>query len=150
MGMTIGPLHVRRSILIEAPPGRVWEEFTSMERAQVWFGLGHDLHTYEPWLDGDMDFSVDIDGEERHFGGPVLVLEPEREISFEVNWQAPLDWPVPTFWTLRLTPIYDGTLVELFHHGFERLGADAADTLEGYEQGWDSKHLDALRSLVGR
>ncbi len=39
-------------------------------------------------------------------------------------------------------------MVELFHHGFERLGAEAADNLQGYEEGWDIKHLKALRSIV--
>lgn len=150
MGMSIGPLHVRRGILIEAPPGRVWEEFQSFDRVNAWLGHGHVLHTFEPWVDGQMDFSVFIDGEERHFGGPVLVLEPEREISFESNWQTPYDWSMPTFWTLRLTAVYDGTLTEILHHGFERLGASAADELEGYESGWDAKHLQALRSIVGR
>ena len=70
------------------------------------------------------------------------------EVTFECNWQEPYSWPVPTFWTIRLTPSYDGTLVELFHHGFERLGKEAADILQGYEEGWDVKHLKALRSLV--
>ena len=37
---------------------------------------------------------------------------------------------------------------EIFHHGFERLGADAADNLEGYEEGWDIRHLKTLRSIV--
>ncbi|MEQ8860514.1 MAG: SRPBCC domain-containing protein [Pseudomonadales bacterium] len=150
MGLTIGTLNVRRSILIEAPPERVWQEFASFEHIEAWLGLGHRLDAFEPWVDGEVEFSVEIDGTLCYFGGPVLVMEPERELSFEINWNPPDDWPVPTFWTLRLTPIYDGTLVELFHHGFERLGADAADELEGYERGWDSKHLEALRSLVGR
>jgi uncharacterized protein YndB with AHSA1/START domain len=150
MGLVIGALHVRRSILIEAPPARVWQEFESFERIDEWLGNGHQIHIFEPWVDGQVDFSVVIDDEDRHFGGPVLVVEPERELSFESNWQAPYEWPVPTFWTFRLTALYDGTLVELFHHGFERLGADAADELEGYEGAWDIRHLQALRSIVGR
>lgn len=54
----------------------------------------------------------------------------------------------PTYWTFRLTPLYGSTLVELFHHGFELAGDAAADSLEGYEQGWDVKHLTALRAIV--
>lgn len=150
MGMTIGVLNVRRSILIEAPPQRVWQEFESFDRADAWLGDGHRIHVYEPWPDGQMEFSTDIDGEDRHFGGPVIVADPDAELSFEVNWAPPDDWPVPTFWTFRLTPAYDGTLVELFHHGFERLGADAADHLESYESAWTINHLRALRSIVGR
>ena len=147
MGLTIGPLHVRRSIFIAATPARVWEEFAT-ERIRSWLGKGHTLHTLDVRLGGKADLSVEINGKVRHFGGTVLVFEPEQELSFESNWQPPHAWPVPTHWTIRLTPMYGGTLVELFHHGFERLGAEAADNLQGYEQGWDVKHLVALRALV--
>ncbi len=148
MGMEIGLLNVRRSILIQASPKRVWEEFGSFERIAAWLGRGHELHVFEPRLNGRVDMSVEIDGQRRHYGGPVLVYDPQREVSFESNWEAPHAWPVPTLWTIRLTPLYDATLVEIFHHGFERLGADAADSLQGYEEGWDVRHLKALRSIV--
>ncbi len=80
--------------------------------------------------------------------GQVLVIESERELSFESQWHPPFAWPVPTFWTIRLTALYGGTHVEIFHHGFECLGSDAADSLQGYEDGWDIKHLKALRTIV--
>jgi hypothetical protein len=38
-------------------------------------------------------------------------------------------------------------MIEIFHHGFERMGAEAADNLQDYEGGWDIKHLKALRVL---
>lgn len=148
MGMEIGLLNVRRSILIQASPERVWREFESFDRIAAWLGRGHELHTFEPRLGGQVDLSVEIDGERRHYGGPVLIYERECEVSIENNWEPPRSWPVPTFWTIRLTPLYDATMVELFHHGFERLGAEAADNLQGYEEGWDVKHLKALRSIV--
>lgn len=81
-------------------------------------------------------------------GGRWWYFEPECEVSFESNWAPPHDWPVSTFFTLRLTPVYEATMVEIFHHGFERFGADAADTLEAYEGGWDVKHLKSLRAIV--
>ena len=94
-------------------------------------------------------FASVLDGKRRHYGGRVIVFEPAREVSFESNWSdAPLTWPVPTIWTIRLTALYEGTMVEIFHHGFERLGREAADNLEGYEEGWDVKHLKALRAIV--
>ena len=77
------------------------------------------------------------------------VFEEAREVTWDDNWDAPeRRWPVPTFITIRLTSLYEGTQVELFHHGFERLGADAADNLQGYESGWDLKHLSVLRNIV--
>lgn len=148
MGIAISLLHVRRSILIQAPPERVWQEFQSFERIAAWFGRGHELHKFEPKVGGQVELSVEIDGERQYYGGPVLVYEREREVTLESNWRGARAWPVPTFFTLRLTPLYDGTLVEIFHHGFERLGVDAADSLEGYEEGWGVNQLKALREIV--
>ncbi len=148
MGITIGHLNVRRSILIKAQPPRVWQEFQAFERISAWFGRGHELHQFEPKLGGVVEMSIEQAGEKRHYGGPIIVWEPEREVSFESNWEGPHAWPVPTFFTFRLTPLYDGTHVEIFHHGFERFGADGADYLEGYEEGWDLKHLKALREII--
>jgi uncharacterized protein YndB with AHSA1/START domain len=149
MGVTIGLLNVRRSILIAATPERVWREFQSFERLSAWFGRGHQLHLFEPRLNGRVVMSVEIDGVRQRYGGPVIVYEPAQEITFKNNWEElPLKWPVPTFMTLRLQPLYDATLVEIFHHGFERLGVAAGDNLQGYEEGWDIKHLKALRSII--
>lgn len=148
MATTIGPLHVRRSILIHASANRVWQEFESEDRIKAWLSLGHTVHRFEPRAGGKVEMSVEIDGEQRFYGGKVVVTDPETEITFESQWRPPHDWPVPTFWTIRLTPIYNATLVELFHHGFERLGSEAADNLEGYEQGWAVTHLSKLRSIV--
>lgn len=147
MDTQISALHVRRSIFVEAPPARVWQEFSSAERVMRWLNLGHTLHNIDLHPGGSVEFSVDIDGEERRFGGKVLALELGRELTFSAQWDPPI-WPVPTYWTFRLTALYGGTQVELFHHGFDRLGDEAADALEGYETGWDVKHLKALRNLV--
>ena len=146
--MTIGTLHVRRSIFIQASSARVWQEFDTTERVKNWLNLGHVVHDFECKIGGRVEMSVAYDGEARHYGGTICVFEPEREISFDSQWHPPHSWPVPTFWTIRLTPLYGGTQVEIFHHGFERLGVDAADNLQDYEDGWDIKHLKALRAIV--
>ena len=147
MGIAVSTLHVRRSALIGATPERVWQEFTTADRLAAWFGRGQVLELYEPRLGGEVLLSVEIDGIKRPFGGPILVFEPARELSFSNNWQSD-GWPVPTLITLRLTPLYDGCHVELFHHGFERLGPDAGGELQGYEAGWHSRHLEALKAIV--
>ena len=147
MGVEVGTLYVRRSVFIDASPERVWQELADAERIATWLGIGHELHRFEPKLGGIVDMSVDGgDGKRAHYGGEVIVFDPAREVTFECNWSdEDRRWPVPTLWTIRLTALYAGTRVELFHHGFERLGAAAGDELEGYEQGWDLKHLTALR-----
>jgi len=149
MGIQISGLFVRRSSLIQAPPERVWQEFTSFERLEAWFGQGQQLESYEPEEGGSTLLSVEIDGIKRPFGGPILVFDPGRELTFSNNWQTD-GWPVPTLMTIRLTPLYDGCHVELFHHGFERLGAEAGAVLEGYESGWHSRHLETLKAIVER
>lgn len=148
MGLDIGTLCVRRSIYIEASCQQVWQQFVSLEKLSAWLGMGQTLHIYDARKGGKIDFSVTIDDEERHFGGDILYCEPDNELSFEVQWQAPHGWPVPTYWTIRLSSINDGTHVELFHHGFEGLGDQAADSLQGYEEGWQVRHLAALRQIV--
>ena len=150
MGIVIGVLNVRRSGLIKAPPARVWKEFVSFETLSQWFGIGHTLHSFEPRVGGSIRLSVEIDGERAGYGGRVLVYEAERELTFESQWDGARAWPAPTLITIRLTPVYEGTLVEIFHHGFERFGAIAADELEGYESGWDTKHIKKLRAIIER
>jgi hypothetical protein len=69
-------------------------------------------------------------------------------VSAEINWVKPHDWPVPMMWTIRLSPIYDETMVEIFHHGFERLGRSACAELEDHGEGWTNGHLTTLRRIA--
>lgn len=138
----------RRSILINAAPAEIWNEFETLDRIQSWLGIGQTAHQFNLSPGGEVNLSVDIDGDARHFGGAIIVLDAEQEVTFESQWQSPYEWPVPTFWTIRLTPLYDGTHVEIIHHGFERFGRDAADNLQSYEEGWTVNHLKALRAIV--
>jgi uncharacterized protein YndB with AHSA1/START domain len=147
MGLEISPLHVRRSGFILATAERVFEEFTTFERLAAWFGTGHQLEVYEPEVGGRVLLSVEIDGAKRRFGGKVLVYEWARELSFTNDWESD-SGPVPTLFTLRLSPLYDGCHMEIFHHGFDRLGIEAGSQLQGYEQGWDSHHIDHLKKIV--
>ena len=147
MGIEISALNVRRSSLIQAQPERVWREFTSFDRLAAWFGRGQQLEVYEPELGGRVLLSVEIKGAKRAFGGPILIFEPARELTFSSNWESD-GWPVPTLITIRLTPLYDACHVELFHHGFDRLGSDAGSELQGYEAGWDTRQVDALKAIV--
>lgn len=147
MGIEISTLHVRRSGLIQATPDRVWQELSSFDRLAAWFGTGQRLETYEPRLGGRVLLSVEVDGVRRPFGGTVVVFDVARELTFSNNWEAD-GWPVPTLITVRLSNLYDACHVEIFHHGFERLGGEAASVLQGYEAGWDSHHLEALAEIV--
>ena len=148
METKVGLLHVRRSIYIKALPNEVWQEFTSLESLRAWLGQGQIIHEYDFSPAGKIDLSIEINNKSIHFGGPVVSLIHESEITFEMQWQNDSSWIVPTYWTIRLTGIYGGTQVELFHHGFERLGRDGPDNLQAYEDGWTVNHLSALREIV--
>lgn len=157
MGIQVGPLHMRRSIFIEASVQRVWREFETKDKIDAWFGTGHTLVEFEPRLDGAVDIDIGVVEDDQgkstgtaiHCVGHVLVFEPEREITFDTRWTPNDSRPTPTLWTLRLTALYGGTLVEIIHHGYERFGAGAADALQGNEEGWDAHHLIKLREIVG-
>ena len=147
---------MRRSIFIEASPQRVWQEFETKGKIDAWFGEGHTLVVFEPWLGGAIDIDIGVvedddgatTGTSIHCVGHVLVFEPEHEITFETRWTPNDPRPAPTLWTLRLTALYSGTLVEIIHHGYERFGDRAADILQGNEEGWDAHHLIKLREIV--
>jgi len=42
----------------------------------------------------------------------------------------------------------EATFVQLFHHGFEALGADAADNHRGFEGGWTMPPLEPCASSL--
>jgi uncharacterized protein YndB with AHSA1/START domain len=153
-------LSVRRSIFIKASPDRVWREFESHDRMTRWWGVlrepqeigkpnGMELVSYAPRVGAMVEMRIkNADGLWR-FGGAVTVFDPPRELTFENDWLEPSEgWLQPTYITLRLTPALDGTIVELLHHGFERIGPNGAGTHAGYEGGWGMLQLDTLRVLV--
>ena len=156
---THSALVVRRSIHVAAQPDRVWRAFASASEMGKWWGrltgtpqagrsLGQWLMAYEPQIGGRVEMEVMLDGERVRFGGDITTFAPPRELTFSNDWIPNRGWLAPTRITLRLSPLLDGTLVELLHHGFERTGSDAARTHAGYEQGWGMTQLNALKELV--
>ena len=148
MATGIGPLAVRRSIWIDASPDRVWGEFEGLDRMRRWFGTGHTLVRYEPRVGAEVETDAGhLDGEALRFIGRVVVFDRPHELTFEQDWVGH-GWTAPPLVTIRLTPLDNGTLVELFHHGFEAMGPDAAENHRGFEGGWTMRQLEALRELV--
>jgi len=159
MNPDASPLKVRRSVHVRATPERVWEAFTSKPRMDAWWGFaartpeagssgGQWLDTYEPRVGGRIEMAVMWDGERVRYGGVIRSFDPARELTFENDWIPNRGWEAPTFVTLRLTPALGGTLVELFHHGFERTGGDVSAEHAGYETGWGMTQLAALKAVV--
>lgn len=144
----IGELAVRRSILINAAPERVWQEFETFERLREWFGRGHRLLEFEPKVGGDVLLEVEHNGGTHKYSGKVVAFDPPNELTFEDDWIPNNGWEKPTLITFRLTPALGGTLVELLHHSVENVGPGADEWHAGFERGWDMKHLIALKQIV--
>jgi uncharacterized protein YndB with AHSA1/START domain len=155
MTTEIGPYAVRRSTWIDAAPERVWEEFATFERMADWYGTGHRLVRYEPHAGGMVitdaggDHEADGASEPLVFEGRVLVFDPPRELTFEQDWLEH-GWHAPALVTIRLTAVDEGTLVELIHHGFERVADDPGELLRGFEEGWTTRQLEALHERVSK
>jgi uncharacterized protein YndB with AHSA1/START domain len=157
-------LTIRRSIHINASPARVWREFETFDRFAAWFGvmvdeyerfsgeprkMGHRVITYEPRADGWIELEVEVDGRLRRFGGKILVFEAGSELTFEDQWLPPGTDEPPLLLTIRLTPsAFDGTVVELIQHGFERLGRVGPEEHRGHQAGWTTRQLEALLAVV--
>jgi uncharacterized protein YndB with AHSA1/START domain len=92
--------------------------------------------------------AVDWDGARVKYGGEIMDFVPGRELTFRNDWIPNQGWKAPTLITIRLSPALDGTLVELFHYGFEHTGGDVGAEHAGYEQGWGMTQLNALKALV--
>lgn len=150
-------LKVRRSVLVKADAAAVWSWFKSFDQMNAWWGViagrpdagegrGQYLDVYEPRVGGQVRLAVNLDGARRSFGGEIVVIEENRELTYSNDWIPPVGGPAPTFITLRLTPAKGGALVEMFHHGFER--TDGGDALHlSYEQGWGMLQLETLKRL---
>ncbi|MEC7380375.1 MAG: hypothetical protein VX886_09290, partial [Pseudomonadota bacterium] len=114
-------------------PASIWQKFETLSGLNSWYGIGHTIDSFVQGANGSIELSVDIDNVRARFGGPTLVWQPGNEWSYQNNCldeDSPWIWPMPTFTTFRLTALCSGTLVELLHHGFERLGADAGEQLQ--------------------
>ena len=148
----ISPFGIRRAAFVRASAERIWEEFTSLERMRAWYGTGHTLTAYEPEVGAFVETTWVIDGVTHCARGEVLVVDPCHELTFEqlwigTDWRGDA-WRAPAKVTILLTETIGGTLVELFHHGYELIADDPSDLLSGFEDGWDTHHLEALRELV--
>lgn len=154
-------LKVRRSIFIAAASARIWEEFADHAHMDRWWGakkgnpeagkpMGQYLMLYEPKIGGRIEMEVNMGEERGRYGGKIVTFTPSKELTFQNDWIPNTGWKTPTFMTVRLTPALNGTLVELFHHGFENVGDDFAGEHEGYEAGWGMLQLSSLKQIVER
>lgn len=77
--------------------------------------------------------------------GEVLLWEPPSR--FVLAWKPSFSDRPPTDVEVRFTQQGDGTLVELEHRGWERLGPEFAELHGSYETGWNTT-LERFRAAA--
>jgi uncharacterized protein YndB with AHSA1/START domain len=131
-------LVVRESIRVDVPTVQAFRLFT--EGIGEWWPLdegyahGGDRAReifLEP-VEGGRFFERLVDGDELQVG-TVLVCSPPQRIVF--TWRSQ-DWVAATEVDVRFTPLDDGTMVQLEHRGWDRLGPDGDELARRYASGW--------------
>jgi uncharacterized protein YndB with AHSA1/START domain len=152
---------IRRSVKVQCPVERAFRVFT--ERMGTWWPL----ETHSIAVDQELGQKAETlkvdkgeggrieevleDGSTRDWGG-VLAWEPPHRVLYA--WK-PNDRPTPpTEVEVRFNTETDGTLVELEHRGWDRLG-DASDEIRplyASQGGWTmvlKRYKDAAESEAG-
>lgn len=126
-------IHVKRSVertfrLFTEGIGKWWPlkegfSFGRERAADIFIEDREGGRFFERFADGD-EFDI----------GVVTTYAPPTRIVF--TWKGP-EWDVPTEVEVRFSPEADGTRVDLEHRGWERAGAKAKATRDGYDGGWE-------------
>jgi uncharacterized protein YndB with AHSA1/START domain len=152
----IEPIHA--SVSVSASPERAFALFT--EGIGTWWPLQTHSRAASDFEDqGVKAERVEFQG---HAGGQVLEHMSNGEVlpwAEVLVWEPPsrivLAWKPnstprpPTELEIRFTPQGDGTLLELEHRGWERLGEIAQESRADYGTGWVTT-LDLFREAADR
>ncbi|HEY7755941.1 MAG TPA: SRPBCC domain-containing protein [Actinomycetota bacterium] len=136
---------IRSSVSVRATPELAFELFTA--RMDTWWPLDtHSRATSDFEGEGVKVERVEFQG---RVGGKVLehlsngevlpwaeVLVWEPPGRFVLSWHPSFSARPPTELEVRFTPEGGGTLVELEHRGWERLGEIAEEARADYGTGW--------------
>jgi uncharacterized protein YndB with AHSA1/START domain len=128
------------SVVVPVGPARAFSLFTA-DMATWWPMATHSLGEaqtvicgIEPRVGGQV-FEALSDGT-RHQWGRVIVWDPPVRVAF--SWHPGHAESEAQQVEISFASEGDGTRVELRHHGWEALGEKAAETREGYANGWKS------------
>ena len=129
---------VRKTIVVKRTPREAFDIFTA--RMGTWWPV-RQFSLYqtdsvecgiEPRVGGQI-FEVSSTGE-RGVWGTIREWEPPHR--FVTTWHPGSDPETPTELEVRFVAEGDGTRVELEHRHWTELGAQAAQTRQGYDEGW--------------
>ena len=144
--MTADAMTIRESVLILAPPEKVWVFLTEPEYVPQWLGcmryekaLGHVFYMQQ---DEGKRRDDDIDGATH-----CKILALDEPYLFSFSWYLP-GTPATTI-RIQTKAVDDGTEVTLIHDGWDQFDArvirEIRDALAG---GWKSFVLPGLKKIV--
>ena len=136
------PAAARAEVVVDATPQEAFRIFT--DEIGIWwrrdtpYWNDHERAVsvrLEPGVGGRFLEVHDVDAGTGFEVGRVTAWEPGERVAF--SWTQ-IGWPegVSTDVELTFEAVPDGTRVRLDHSGFDRLGAEAAGFMAGYETGW--------------
>lgn len=131
------PLH--KSVTVERPVAEAFEVFTA-GIGRWWPLKDHSISgeravncIVEP-REGGKIYEVRDDGETFPWGSVVAWQPPDHLV---LTWHPGRDAATAQELEFRFTAAGSGTLVELEHRGWEKLGEQAEELRRGYDGGWD-------------
>lgn len=129
---------VVKEVVVSVPVERAWEVFTAgidewwpVDRFSV--GMERTRAVEFEGRTGGRIFERWDDGTEKPWG-EVLAWEPPRRVVF--TWHPNEERPAATEVEVTFTAQDGATRVRLEHRGWERLGAEAAESRASYDAGW--------------
>lgn len=130
---------LRKTRVVPIPPAEAFDLFTA--RMSSWWPLAtHSVFEgkavrcgFEPRVGGAL--FEESDAGERSIWGTILAWEPPGR--FVVTWHPGRGADTAQELEVRFTSEGNGTRVDLEHRGWQKLGAEAAATREGYSGGWE-------------
>jgi uncharacterized protein YndB with AHSA1/START domain len=151
----IAPAAIRKTIEVDAPIERAFAVFTN--RMGAWWHKEHSINRATTQADvvieprsGGRWYEVGDDGSEKDWGR-VLAYDPPGRLV--LAWQLTRDFEYdPDFETTVEVNFEEHgqlTIVRFEHRDLERMGAGAAETLEGMDGGWDML-LGLYKAVAGR
>jgi uncharacterized protein YndB with AHSA1/START domain len=134
---------IKHTVILNAPPQRVWQALTSPEEVAVWLGpIG-----FAPHLGHKFYFQVEPQGEwDGKTHSEIVTIDELRQLAF--TWYVP---GVPaTLVTFTLRPLGDQTELTLEHTGWEQLPDEAAPIRDQLDLGWRDGVLPNLQRLLAQ
>jgi len=129
---------IKREILIEAPPAKVWEHITEPKKIADWL-MPND---FSPTVGKTFFLDCDQSGK---ISCVVKEVVPEQKLVY--SFQSKMT-KIGTLVTITLAKEGKGTRVTLVHSGWDALPPDEQGVADGFGEGW-GKGLAKLREQIG-